>query len=178
MPRLAVGLQRGVIDATDFEARLGLQPANGRSLVVAIWARSSARLCVARISAAKKSLSPSTPRSIAWPALSGVTWFLVIDRLPFWPTRAPTLDAKRRPHIDARQPGARGGYRRRRSPSANRRRQPMTPPSASRAPAAHLSRTVFLPSRPTRRGSVERRWLGEIAGPHARPSYGHLREVA
>ena len=81
--RLAAGLQRGVIDATGVEARQGLQPANGRSAVVAIWARSSAHLCVARISAGKKSLSLSTARSIAWPALSGVPRFLVIDRLPF-----------------------------------------------------------------------------------------------
>ncbi len=40
--RLAAGLQRGVIDATGVEARQGLQPANRRSPVVAIWARSSA----------------------------------------------------------------------------------------------------------------------------------------
>jgi hypothetical protein len=76
-------LQRGVIDATGVEARQGLQPANGRSPVVAIWARSSARLCVARISATRKSLSLSTPRSIAWPALSGVPRLLVIDGLPY-----------------------------------------------------------------------------------------------
>ncbi len=81
--RLAVGLHRGVIDATGVETRQGLQPANGRSPVVAISARSSARLCVALISAAKESLSLSTPRSIAWPALSGVPRFLAIDRLPF-----------------------------------------------------------------------------------------------
>ena len=72
VPRLAAGLQRGVIDATGFEARQGLQPANGRSPVVAMWARSSARLCAARISAARKSLSLSAPRSVAWPALPGV----------------------------------------------------------------------------------------------------------
>ncbi len=53
----------------------------------------------------------------------------------------------------------------------------MTPLLASRAPAAHPGRTVFLPSRRTRRGSVERRRLGEIAGPHAHPSHGRLREV-
>ena len=73
----------GVIDATGVEARQGLQPANGRSPVVAIWARSSARLCVARILAGKKSLSLSTPRSIAWPALPGVPRFLAMDRLAF-----------------------------------------------------------------------------------------------
>ena len=83
VPRLAAGLQRGVIDATGFEARQGLQPANGRSPVVAIWARSSARLCVARISAARKSLGLSTPRSIAWPEWSGVPQFLIIGRLTF-----------------------------------------------------------------------------------------------
>ncbi len=54
----------------------------------------------------------------------------------------------------------------------------MTPPAPPRAPAAYPGRTVFLPWRRTRRGSVERRRLGEIAGPHAHPSHGHLREVA
>ena len=72
--RLAAGLQRDVNDATGVEARQGLQPAYGRS---------PACLCVACISAAKKSLSLSTPRSMAWPARSGVPRFLVIDRLPF-----------------------------------------------------------------------------------------------
>jgi hypothetical protein len=83
VPRLAAGLQRGAIDATGFEARQGSLPANGRSPVIAIWARSSARLWVARISAARKSLGLSTPRSIGWPALSGVPRFPIIGRLPF-----------------------------------------------------------------------------------------------
>ena len=69
-----LGLQRGIIDATGVEARQGLQPAYGRS---------PACLCVACISAAKMSLSLSTPRSMAWPAWSGAPRFLVIDRLPF-----------------------------------------------------------------------------------------------
>ena len=81
--RLAAGLQRGVIDVNGIEGRQGLQPANGRSPVVAIWARSSACLCVGRISAAKKSLSLATLRSSAWAALSGAARFLVIDRLPY-----------------------------------------------------------------------------------------------
>ncbi len=81
--RPAAGSQGGVIDATGVAARQGLQPANGRFPVVAIWARSSACLCVGRVSAAKKSASLSTLRSIAWPELSGAPRFRVIDRLPF-----------------------------------------------------------------------------------------------
>ena len=84
--RLTAGLQRGVIDAIGVEARHGLQPANRRSPVVAIWARSSARLqCAAVISVATKSLNLATPRSIAWPAFSGVPRFPVIGPLPFSP---------------------------------------------------------------------------------------------
>ncbi len=55
--------------------------------------------------------------------------------------------------------------------------RPMMPPSRSRAPAAYPGRTVFLPWRRTRRGSPERRGLGEIAGPCARPSCRRSRQV-
>ncbi len=112
----------------------------------------------------------------------------------FRPRREPTLKSNRRPRTDARQPGARGGYRRRRSRNAGRKRELMTgaPKERRRSPAwfrprtrdprlgaghsaAYPGRTVFLPWWRTRHGSPERRGLGEIAGPCARPSCRRTR---
>ena len=95
----------------------------------------------------------------------------------FRPTRDPTQESSRRRRIDARQPGARGGYRRRRTRHADRRREPMTLPSASRAPAAYPGRMVFPPWRRRRCCWPERPGLGEIAGPLRAPLMSASREV-
>ena len=63
------------------------------------------------------------------------------------------------------------------SPARERRREPMTPPSASRAPAAYPGRMVILPWRRRRCGSPERPGLGEIAGPLRVPLMSASRKV-